>query len=186
MTAPTTGYVNYQPTLVGTGVSSTVTIKNCGKADLTSLSFALTDPQLTISSNACTGTIAPDASCDLTLVYTPSSETNMHATLTVSGTGNVVPRELSVSGVGALPHASVYYTALKFDPLLVGTSSRSFAAIVNSGLIPLHIDMAGISITGDYHFTTTNCASDYLRWLCMPDRCDVPTDERPVIEPERY
>ena len=178
VTVPTDGYVYFPPTLLGTSTTASVTIENCGTADLTSLSFTLGDPQLSLpsSSNGCTGTLSPQATCSLTVVYTPASETGMQTTLTIRGIGNVLPVALQVFGVGATPHATGYPGTLSFDPLLVGTSSHSFVAVQNSGQVPLHVDVANISISGDYQFSITNCAASIFpqQW-CLIEVTFAPT-----------
>jgi Purple acid Phosphatase, N-terminal domain/Abnormal spindle-like microcephaly-assoc'd, ASPM-SPD-2-Hydin len=102
--APTTDQqVSFGGVLVGASADATITTTNTGSADLAIGQIASADPLATpfsILNDACSGkTIAPDATCTLTLRFAPTASATASDTFDIPGTG-LPTVTVSVNGTG--------------------------------------------------------------------------------------
>ena len=128
--------VNFSYTSLQKTVKRTLTISNCGNSALSIQSIQVSNPAFNVpsDSNNCSSTIAPNASCTFAISFTPTSAANYSATLTITSNASIPTTSLPVSGIGAVPVATITTNAISFSPLLVGqTTGLSPVFIRNTG-----------------------------------------------------
>ena len=150
------------------GTTSTpeiVAFSNTGGLTLTYTSIALSGPNTADFAFApdpapCSlagGSLAPGASCNLALVFTPSATGIRSATVTISDNAPGSPQTVPLSGTGTLPVLALTLTppSLAFStPQFVGTTSGAMpVTLMNSGTAALTI--ASIAASGDYTQTSS-------------------------------
>jgi hypothetical protein len=169
----TTGTPTFGAVLVGTSATSTVTVTNCGKANLQISAITPSVNVLTVpsGSNHCSATLAPNATCTFDVKYSPTSEGTLYNTLigTVTIQSNAIAKVLPAGGYGALPHAALSTNQINFGPVYVGTKSNTgYVVVNNTGSAPLSTDVANSTITGDFSFTAdqTYCTQFYGSYDC--------------------
>lgn len=124
---------------VGVGDTSpvqTVTIRNHGTTTLAGFAGgAAFDPQFAVSQN-CAGGVAPGASCQYFVRFTPTAEGP--ATTTSNTVTDAGPFVIRLRGTGVGPRLWVTPLALDFGPVVVGvTSPQQVVTIHNTGLATL-------------------------------------------------
>lgn len=130
----------------------TVSIANTGNAALgiNNLSLAGTDSSAFLQTSSCT-TVAPGASCDVTVTYVPSGEGSQSATLNIESSDADTPLvEVSLSGNSVLapvPEISVTPEALDLGTVLIGETVSGQIDIANVGTESLTI--TGINLSDD-------------------------------------
>jgi hypothetical protein len=96
----------------------------------------------------CT-TLAPGASCELSLVFIPTLVGSRQGAVTVvhDGLGGVL--QIDLSGIGIAPEIRLSAESVSFDPQLVGTESEPQVIMLsNPGTAPL--ELSGIKVIGDF------------------------------------
>jgi hypothetical protein len=154
------GFVPVQKNATGT-----LTITNCGTSDLSISSIQSSDPTFSAPANTnnCGSAIVANSSCTVGIAFTPTSAINFSATLTFTSNASIPTVSLLASGTGAVPVATISNRSLSFSPLLIGqTSSNQPIVIQNSGHDTLIINLAQTTITGDFAYSGTGCASPLL------------------------
>jgi len=157
------GSLAFGSQVLGTVSSAqTVTLSNLGTSTLTVSSILIggSNGSSFESSNNCGNTLAPGATCAISVTFAPVGAGSAIATLAV--TDNVGTQSVSLGGTGiaATPSASLSLTSLTFANQAVGTiSGAQQITLTNTGNSPLII--AGISIGGTdpADFTATNTCS---------------------------
>jgi len=161
-----TGVVSFSPTtpllfprqLVGTvSTAQTVTLTNTGATALSIKSKSVTGPfQL---STSCGGSIAPAASCDLTVSFQPTVAGAATGLVSLHDSASSKPQVIELNGMGTV--ISISPAQVTFPPQKVGTSSKPKAVTVtNTGSTAVSI--TGVAIAGrNYHdYSETNtCGS---------------------------
>ncbi len=154
---------NQQTGTTGTG---SVTLTNQGLLYSAGIGTPTSsDPAFTPTLGTCTSGVAPGASCQLSVSFTPTVATPYSATLSLSafssGGGPNQLVTINVSGTGTPPPAPVATltaTSLTFAGTVVGsTTAAQGVTLANTGSAPLTI--SGIALAGanpgDYTQTTT-------------------------------
>ncbi|HLZ43522.1 MAG TPA: choice-of-anchor D domain-containing protein [Candidatus Sulfotelmatobacter sp.] len=147
--------VNFGNQQIGTTSSpQTVTLTNTGNVDLTPPVFLLSGTNAsdfaetdTCSSNS----LAPQASCTITLTFTPTLAAPEAASLSITDNAPGSPQSISVSGTGvtAGPIVTLSATKLTFPTTVLQTSSApQSVTLTNSGSQTLTIN--SFSISGDF------------------------------------
>ena len=77
-----------------------VTISNQGVTPMTGTTYSTAGPDYAVSSSSCSDTIAPGASCQIGVVFTPGVIGNREGTLTVASSTLGEPLVVSLSGSG--------------------------------------------------------------------------------------
>jgi hypothetical protein len=116
-------------TIVGLTTSTTVTLTNTGDAVMNLFQLVLVNSSgaaFSKSATTCASTLAPGASCTVTIAFAPTSPTNYSAHLDI--TGNFIgPTTVSIplNGTGLTPPPAVQLnpTSLSFGSQNLGTSS---------------------------------------------------------------
>jgi hypothetical protein len=148
-----------------TSAARAVTLTNTGTGPLTisGISFTGTNPNNFAQTNTCpTGagsTLAVNASCTITVTFTPSATGSRTANLSISDNAPSSPQTVALSGSGAVPVASVSPTSLAFSSQTVGTTSApQTVTVTNTGTAPLTISSISIVAANAGDFAeTSNC-----------------------------
>jgi hypothetical protein len=136
--------------------TQSVQVSNCGGAPLTFSSIASNNAAFIVpaGSDGCTGSIAVGSSCAVSVQFAPAAVQTYTGQLTFTSNASISTTSIPLSGVGAEPVASIS-SAVTFQPALVGKTSTSYyAALNNSGPVPLTINLAKVTITGDFALAT--------------------------------
>ena len=160
-------------------------VTNSGDAPLTVSGLAIAGTDATsfgVAGTTClTASLAPGASCSITLSATPRSVGNLSATLQIADDAPNSPQSVPLSVTGtAPPAASVNPTSLAFGWVRVGsTSSSKTVTVTNSGGSTLTIN--GVSRTGanpsDFAITYNTCTAGTT--LSPGETCTVGVAARP-------
>jgi hypothetical protein len=136
----------------GTTASLPLTLTYVGGSTLSFLNFVLT-PDFTQTNN-CGGSLAPGASCTVTVNFTPSIVGFESGTLTIPFSALGSPLVVSLSGQGASAMAITPWS-LGFEEVPVGQTSGEQALTLDNGGPPLTI--SSISISGDFGIAANSC-----------------------------
>jgi hypothetical protein len=161
-----TGVVSFSPTtpllfprqLVGTvSATQTVTLTNTGTTALSIKSKSVTGPfQL---NTTCGGSVAPAASCDLTVSFQPTAAGAAMGLISIRDSASSKPQVIELNGMGTV--ISLAPAELTFAPQKVGTNSKpQTVTVTNTGSSP--VSVSGVTIAGrNYHdYSETNtCGS---------------------------
>lgn len=146
---------------VGATSSQTVTLTNNGTVPVLFSSIEMAGTSQFGKSQTCTGSLAPGASCLLTVTYNPALEgqaTGQIDILTQTG----VSQTITVQGLGLQGIAELSRDSVNFSPSQVGvTTAPEEVSITNAGSAPLSI--SGISVDqGLANFNQENTCADSL------------------------
>lgn len=148
---------SYGTQIVGTSSAATVfTWSNTSSVALTISSVAATG-DYSVSTTTCSGQIAANSSCTISVVFTPTALKTRTGTLTVVSTSTAnATLTASLTGVGVADVESDV-SSLSFGNIDVGYSSTAQTVTITN-YTSTAIALTGITITGDYADTTT-CGS---------------------------
>lgn len=144
---PSAWGTNLGQTTAGSSSTQTVTITNCGNAplDFTSITSSVS----TITASQSCGSIAPGASCPVTLSFAPIDDSTSSGTITFSDNAAISPQVIQVSGQGVAPDLEPASNPFDFGHLLVGTQGPTAGlSLFNNGNAPLTISHIAISGSG--------------------------------------
>jgi hypothetical protein len=115
-----------------------------------------------VTSNNC-GTVAGGASCQITVVYTPTVLGAETGTLTVVAQGNTITASLTGTGT---PGYTLSGTSLSFGNLDVGATAKQSLTLTNvaSGALPI----PAFVTTGSYSVSTAACGSTIAAGATCP------------------
>jgi len=156
---------SFPQTPVGTISPQTVTVglSNIGDVTmtLTSVTIAGDSTSSFSQTNTCTAVLAPNAACQVTIYFTPTTTGVLGATLQVVDNAPGSPQSVTLSGIGTSsttqPQVSLSASSLSFGSQTQGTSSLAqVITLTNTGNATLHI--SAINLTGSYpkDWTQTN------------------------------
>ena len=139
--------VNLGQTAAGSSSTQTMTVTNCGN---TALDFtSITSSVSTITASQGCGSIAPGASCPVTLSFAPVDDNTSSGTITFSDNAAISPQVIQVSGQGVAPDLEPASIPFDFGHLLVGTQGPAVGLFLfNRGNAPLAISHVAISGSG--------------------------------------
>jgi pimeloyl-ACP methyl ester carboxylesterase len=158
-------------TLNTTSAPQSVTVTNSGNANLTFGAGAVTlsganAADFAISADACSGaTLAPSATCSVSVTFTPSLASSETTTLTLTDNAANSPQTVSLTGNGIVPPpntpvVSLSTFVLTFPDQTVSTiSAGQTLTLTNTGTGSLTI--GGITPNGDFAVagSDTTCSS---------------------------
>ena len=158
------GYLPLQTT-----ASQSVQVTNCGGAPLTFSSIASNNAAFTVpaSSNGCTGSIAVNGSCTVSVEFAPTAVQAYPGQLTFTSNASVAISSISLNGSGGAPSAGFgppgFTQNLIFPSELVGqTSPAEFIGLYNNGTVPLTIYLSQISVTSGFTLTSGGTCTSSL------------------------
>ena len=148
-----------------TSAAQTVTLTNTGTAPLTISGIAMNGANASdfAQTNTCPtspNTLAANASCAISVTFSPSATGARAASISVDDNATGSPQNISLSGtgIGSTPQVTLKRMVFRFGSQRVGTTSaRQTTTLTNSGTVALTI--SSISLTGrnvaDFAETTT-------------------------------
>ncbi|MBA2286472.1 MAG: choice-of-anchor D domain-containing protein [Ktedonobacteraceae bacterium] len=149
-----------------TSTARTIKVTDSGGAPLTISAIALTgtnagDFNQTNNCPQSPSTLAPGASCTITVTFTPTANGSRSASITVTDNAADSPQNAALVGTGitAAPAASLSPASLSFGNQNVNsTSGAQTIKLTNTGTAPLTIGSVALSgaNTGDFN-QTNNC-----------------------------
>ncbi|MFL6438678.1 MAG: choice-of-anchor D domain-containing protein [Terriglobales bacterium] len=137
--------VDFGFVLVNTFASRVLNVKNCGNAPLQINSVA--SSVATISAAQSCGSVAPAATCSITLTFSPVDISVSGGQLTISDNAGIPQQSVSISGQGGVPQV-VYPQSVSSGDLLVSTQNETSVLLVNQGTAELIVSKA--TATGDF------------------------------------
>ncbi len=136
-----------------------VTLQNTGNINLTITSIQITGTNSGdfAQTNNCPGSVAPNASCQISVTFTPTATGTRNAAVTITDNAPNSPQSVPLTGVGVLPAVTFSPTSLNFGNQGVGTTSNpQMTTLTNSGAGVLTITSIGITGTNSGDFAQTN------------------------------
>jgi hypothetical protein len=121
-----------------TSSSQTLTLRNDGNASFTFGTLIFSPTVFSRSGAGCGATLAPNTSCTINVVFTPSAAQSYSGTLSIGG--NTAVPQVSLTGTGAA--AIVSPTSLSFGSVGTGTTSSSQTLTLTTGLALTSINVA--------------------------------------------
>jgi parallel beta-helix repeat protein len=130
--------MNFGNVVVGsTSASQTLIVKNSGTANLLITSAFVFSGPFSGSGNCPVGTLAPGASCNLNIVFKPTSVASFNGSVSIATNATASPVSVTLTGAGVSssgPAVKLSATSLNFGTVAVGTTSASqTVTITNSG-----------------------------------------------------
>jgi Abnormal spindle-like microcephaly-assoc'd, ASPM-SPD-2-Hydin len=171
-----------------TSAVQTISLIDSGTAPLTISGFNINGPNAGnfAQSNNCPispSTLPVNASCTISVTFTPSATGSRSANLRISDNAANSPQTVALSGIGTAPVVSLSPTSLSFGSQAVNTTSPAQTiTLTNTGTAPLTI--SGITINGanagDFAQTNT-CPSS----LAVGASCTISVTFKPAATGNR-
>jgi len=144
--------LSFPPENIGTpSPSQDVTLTNSATTalNISSITFAGTNPADFSQTNTCGTSLAGGASCTISVTFTPTATGARSATLNVNDDAAGSPQTVSLSGTGTAPAVTLSSSSLTFATQLVGTRSPTQQVTMsNTGTGTLNI--TSITASGDF------------------------------------
>jgi hypothetical protein len=153
--------IGFGTRLVGAAASQTVTLTNCGNAQLviSGITSGASVFAIPATSNGCLQPIAINGTCTFTVTFTPTAAVLSSTTITIASNAAISTTQFFVSGAGSAPVIHVQPAGASFDPQFIGqTSPPQFIFVTNTGGVALHIDLVHTTISAGFAFTATGCS----------------------------
>jgi hypothetical protein len=136
-----------------TSAAQTVTLSNTGASTLSITSIATSGDFS--QSNTCGNSVAPGASCAITVSFTPTRAGTRTGTLTINDNAPGSPQTVSLSGTGTA--FAISPASLDFGTVKVGmTSQPQTITISNVSAQPVSITSISIKGKNPFDFAETN------------------------------
>jgi hypothetical protein len=168
--------VNFGNQRVATTVSQNLTLANNGTAPLNISAITLSGSAEFNETNNCPASLAPGASCTVSVAFKPLSRGSKTATLSFTSP-QPFTASAALSGTGIAPVAGLT-PSLNFAPQVVQTTTTQAATLTNSGDASLTI--ASIATTGDFT-QTNNCGTS----LAAGASCTIQVSFTPTVSGAR-
>ncbi len=153
--------LNFTATSGSTSAAQTVQFTNTGSVaiGISGVTLTGTGAASFAETSSCGTSLPAGYSCNISVIFTPSSVSSFSATLSVADNATGSPQTVSLSGTGTAvpaPIASLTPVSLTFTATSGSTSAVQTAQLTNSGSAPLTIAGIGITGAGAGSFTQTN------------------------------
>ncbi|MEZ0578429.1 choice-of-anchor D domain-containing protein [Nocardioides sp. MH1] len=159
----------------------TVTVTNIGNDPMRpgDLSFGGADPgAFDLMNSSCVGaTVAPSASCSISVRFNPGSAGSKSATLTLPHNGANSPSVITLSGVGLAPVADPSTTAVDFGEVRLGQGAERLVTLTNSGTADLVVGTAALTGPSDFFVVGDGCSG---HTVSPGDHCGVTLGFQPL------
>jgi Bacterial Ig-like domain (group 3) len=146
------GYLALQTT-----ATHSVTVTNCGNGPLTFSSVTSNNAVFTLpaAGNGCMGSLAVNASCTVSVAFTPTAVQAYTGQLIFTSNASIATTAIPLAGSGGAPSAGFGPPGIKqdlvFPELLVGqTSQPERIALYNNGTVPLTVNLQQIAVTSGF------------------------------------
>lgn len=115
-----------------TSKSNTVTLKNTGNKDASSIVVSV--PGGYSQTSNCSDTLAAGASCQVTVTFTPTAVASYGGALEVDS--SAAPVSVGLSGAGGVPAYTLSSSLLHFPTTNLGASNTAQLTVTNTGTAP--------------------------------------------------
>src|SRR5262249_3351016 len=135
----------------------TLTKTGAGTPNISSISIK---GDFTIGSKTCGTTVAPGASCTVSVTFTPTLIGVRNGTLTFNDNAPTNPQTVALTGTGT--QISISPVSLNFGTVAVGTTTAAKSVTVtNVGTTPVTFTSISIAGTnpGDYQISANTCCT---------------------------
>ena len=142
-----------------TSAPKSVTLTNNGTATLniSNISLAVADTYFAISANTCGATLAVNASCTVSLTFTPQTAITATFILSFADDAPASPQTVTGSGTGTITALSFNPAAVTFPNTPVSTTSAGIPVVMtNTGNGTMTISSITITGTNASNFAQTN------------------------------
>ena len=152
-TTPTS--LSFSAVMWGFSATKTVTLKNTGKVNATFGAFTFTDPTDYTQTNNCPASLAPKATCVVSVTFAPQAVGLLPGTLSIGDNTLAGANVIALSGTGKTSITTSPHSLL-FGSVKVGHQSAAKTITFTNGgnAIALSISLGG-NDPGDWTFTTT-------------------------------
>ena len=119
-----------------------ISLTNVGTGDLhiSAISKGGAHPGDWSETDTCAGsTVIPAASCNITVILTPTSTGDRSASLTITDDAHANPYVYTLTGTGIDPHAVPSPSPLSFPPQPLGTTNERLLTVTNNGIGDLRL-----------------------------------------------
>jgi hypothetical protein len=144
-----------------------VVVTNTGTAavSLGALTPSGADAAQFSATTTCAGTLAPGATCTISVVYTPSAAAPASAMLSLASDASNAPGTIALGGTGTaalVATASLSATSLDFGARTVGSTTTLPLVVTNTGGAALAIGTLALSGSADFSVVTDSCSGANL------------------------
>ena len=158
LSATALAFPNTDVGVTSAGMSTTVT--NTGTATLTISGVTISGTGFSQSNN-CGSSVAPNATCVITVTFTPAAQTSYTGSVSIADNVSGSPQIVTLTGTGGAPGITISPTALSAGLILAGSVAPMTLTVTNSGTGPLTV--SGTSITGtnagSFSVTANTCST---------------------------
>lgn len=158
--------LNFGTQLTGTGSHAQVlTLTNTGALAVSVNSIGISGQAADFTqTHTCGSTLAPSASCFISVIFTPTSIGPHSASLMITDDAVGSPQSIALSGVGVVPgvNATLGLSTLNFSVQPLGVVSTQSVSLGNYGTLSLAISGIGIKGVDVADFDQTNTCGTSL------------------------
>lgn len=145
-----------------TSPAQSATMSNSGSAPLSITGITVigansgdfAETNTCIPNGSSSATLAPTASCTISVTFSPSATGSRSATVNVTDNAGDSPQAINLTGTGTAPSVSLSPSSLTFSPQLVGTSSAPQTVTLNNTGTG-NLSISGIATSGNFSETNT-------------------------------
>ena len=124
----------------GVTVTQGVTLRNIGPGPLVVGAFQVSGSSFGFNGATCGTTLLPNASCSLTIRFTPPASGLVNGTLSVGTPNSPIPSvAIPVRGEGGTPSAALSVGSIAFGQVNVGAADSQQVRLSNTGIVPVTI-----------------------------------------------
>jgi hypothetical protein len=149
--------------------AQTVTLTNSGNIAATGLS--ITPPAGYTQTNTCGTSLASNASCSISLTFSPTAQQPYNATMQVSSSAGT--QGVSLTGTGGAAAFAVSTSSLTLPSAGPGTTSSASVTVTNNGSVA-----ATPTLSASSGFSATSCGTLAPGASCTPTVTFAPTVEQ--------
>jgi Abnormal spindle-like microcephaly-assoc'd, ASPM-SPD-2-Hydin/Protein of unknown function (DUF1573) len=146
--SPSSASVAFGNVNVGSTSTQSVTVTNTGTAAVNIASAAVSGTGFTVVGGNPSASVPVGQSSTVQVQFAPTSRGAATGTLTVMSDASNSPLSISLSGTGMQPALSISPASLNFNNVVVGQTSTQAVTLMNSGNMPLTLNLATIAGTG--------------------------------------
>ncbi len=153
------------------------TLVNQGQGNL-SISSVTASQYFTVETNSCPTSLAPQASCNISLTFTPPSAGFFTGTLTITDNGGLASQQsVTMTGSGATgPQLRLWPASVNFgNQTATTTSSPQTVEVASTGDSTVTLPVNGLFTTGDFILESTTCGTS----LTAGSTCTASVQYRP-------
>jgi hypothetical protein len=114
------------------------------------------DPLQFTQTNNCGTSLAPGASCTITVTFKPTSPGPKAATLTVAAAGGAATKTTSLSGIGEGSNYTLSSSSLAFGNQALNVASTKTITLRSTGITALQVTSIALGGANPFHFSQTN------------------------------